>query len=372
MKSRSGQILVRRVVLLAAVVCATGWAAGEVRGMRDRSEVAKMTAKMKAVCVGRFLVDVPAESRVSMSHEMIDGFAISTIEENEASFNQRLAKHEAEIEARGAASDTRGPGGILVIRDLHIPGMVGKTVVYGRTRTHGFEAGQRVESESVAVEVHGHKEGRSFSLSANYVDEADAKAAEALLGRLRLRGENEIPTESGFCIRRAVFAEPLPPHTTEHIAVHFSVPGHPDLAMTLASFPGGGAGSNLIARIARIDDEASADEMLRVTKLRSNRRALGGLEGEEVLERVREYNFATTYGFNWEARGEKDDLFRPHLSLELQSGISERPGAQPVDTSLHQDAVLFLWDSIASSIRRREPATKPPDASPKSPTLAAH
>lgn len=37
------------------------WAVGRARSTRERSEVAKLTGKMKPVCVGRFLVDVPTQ-----------------------------------------------------------------------------------------------------------------------------------------------------------------------------------------------------------------------------------------------------------------------------------------------------------------------
>jgi hypothetical protein len=33
--------------------------------------------------------------------------------------------------------------------------------------------------------------------------------------------------------------------------------------------------------------------------------------------------------------------------------MNDRPGSKPVDTTLHEDALLALWDSIASSIRLR-------------------
>jgi hypothetical protein len=59
------------------------------------------------------------------------------------------------------------------------------------------------------------------------------------------------------------------------------------------------------------------------------------------------------------AIGKTDDPARPFLSLELRTGIKERPGGKPVDTSLHEDALLALWDSIASSIRLRKPGPRP-------------
>jgi hypothetical protein len=93
-----------------------------------------------------------------------------------------------------------------------------------------------------------------------------------------------------------------------------------------------------------------------------------------VLERVHELNFATTYGFVWEMQGVPDDPQQPFVSLELHGGISPRPGGKPVDTSLHEDAVLALWDSISSSIRLRRSDSPPPadpPAEPPDPTLGA-
>lgn len=356
------------IVLLAALVCAGSWAAGQVRSMRDRSEVAKMTEKMRTVCVGRYLVDVPVQAEVSMSHERIDGFAIETIEESDTEFRARIAAREAEINARGAEARANGPGGIVTVRDLRIPGMIGRTVVYGRTRSHGYEQGRRVDTEWVSVESHAHINGLSVSLSADYVDEGDAKVAEALLSQLRLRGEDEIPSVPGFCVWRAVFAEPLPPHKTEHIAMHIGLPGHPDLAMTLASMPGGGSDPSLPARTATTDATMGAEALLRITKLREHKRIINGIDGDELLIRVREFNFTTTYGFNWETPGVDDDLFQPYLSLELQSGISERVGGKPVETSLHEDAMLNLWDSIASSIRVRKSGPPPSGGTPPQPS----
>jgi hypothetical protein len=113
-------------------------------------------------------------------------------------------------------------------------------------------------------------------------------------------------------------------------------------------------------RIATREADASPDEMLRVIKLRTGKRDINKMPGEEVLERVREFNFATTFGFTWETEGAKDNPLQPFLSLELQSGISPQPGAKPADASLHEDAVLALWDAISSSIRLRPSGPRPP------------
>lgn len=353
------------IVLVATLACAGTWAAGQVRSMRDRSEVAKMTEKMKTVCIGRFLIDVPTQSEITVSRERMAGFEIETIEEDDDAFRKRMAARETDIGAKGVGQDR--DGGIVEARDLRVPNMIGRVFVYGRSRGHVMEGDRRVDMESVSVEAHGHISGLSFSLASTESSESRAKIAEELLARLRVRAEDEIPAVPGFCIWRAVFADPVPAHKTEHIAMHIGFPDHPDVALAFVSIPGGNRSRSLLTRYADMDAEASPDEMLRVSKLRSDKRVINGLEGEEVLERVRELNFATTYGFVWETQGIPDDPWQPFLSLELHGGINPQPGGKPVDASLHEDAVLALWDSISSSIRLRKSDPPPPDDLPTEP-----
>lgn len=80
------------------------------------------------------------------------------------------------------------------------------------------------------------------------------------------------------------------------------------------------------------------DVLLRMNKLRERQRSMNGIEG---------------------------DLLHPYLSLELQTAKSATPGGTPVDTILHEDAMLALWDRIASSIRLRNPDTTSPRSNPR-------
>jgi hypothetical protein len=326
-----------------------------------------MTEKMKTVCVGRYLVDVPGEAAISLSGQMISGFTVDTVEESEDAFDERISARESGLVAQGTAVNLGQTGGLIEARDLRIAGMIGRTFVYGKDRTYGFQGGRRVEVDWVSVEVHAHLGGVSFTLSKKVASDSDAKLAEALLTRLRGRGDDNIPSFPGFCIWRGVFQEPLPEHTNEHVVFHLGLPGHPDMGLALSSVAGGRIDDGLLERFALADAEASADEMLRVTKLRSGKRNINGIEGEEVLERVRELNFTTGYGFMWEARGGADDLLRPHLLLSMETGTNPRPGGKPVDSSLHEDAVMALWDSISSSIRLRKSDAPPPADSPAAP-----
>jgi hypothetical protein len=367
-----------RIVLLMVFLCAGAWIASSIRSMRDRAEVAEITMTKKTVCVGRYLVDVPAKAAVSLSGSMLDGFDIARVEESEAAFRERVAAREAEIRASHGDPATNTEGGMVEARDLRIPGIVGRTLVYGRSRSYLMEGDRRIYSESVSVESHAHLDGVSFSLSDDTAKEEAAAEAETLLARIQPLGADEIPAAPGFCIARAVFVDPLPAHSNEHIVMHLELPQHPDLGLNLASFAGARPGASLLARTAQTDASTNPDVRLRMTKLRERKRNINGVDGEELLLRAREYNFTTTYGFDWEAPGKTDNPSLPFLSLALRTGINERPGGKPVHTSLHEDALLALWDGISSSIRLRKPDFShdagPPGtaASPTSRHLAAH
>jgi hypothetical protein len=327
-----------------------------------------MTEKMRTVCVGRYLVDVPSEAEISLSGERISGFAINTVEESEAAFRDRVAARETEIMTRGADRNDTAEGGLVEARDLRIPGLIGRSFVYGRSRGYMMSGDRRIEMQSVSIEVHAHIGDLTFSLSATSKQESAIREAEALLARLQLRGEDEIPTVPGFCVWRGVFAEPLPEHKNEHITLHLGLPGHPDMGLAFDSMPSGRTDRSLLARVADMDAEASPDEMLRVTKLRSGKRSINGIDGEEVLEKVRELNFTTGYSFMWEAQGIEDDHLQPYLMLNMETGTNPLPGGKPVDSSLHEDAVMALWDSISSSIRlRKSEPPAPPNQAPEPP-----
>ena len=337
---------------LALLFCGSLWFTGHARGVRD-STMATMTAQMKTVCVGRHLIDVPVRAKVSLSGEMIAGFTIVTFEETEDSFRSRVATREADIIALGEKADPERPGGLIEARGLQLPGLRARTFIYGKGHTHGFENGRRVDSEWVSIESHAHLGNLSLVLSKQYATVAQAGLAESLLARVRLRGEHEAPSASGFCVRRAVFTEPLPAHENEHVVLHVGLLGHPDMGLSLISIANGSTDEGLLARSAATDADASLGERLRVTTLRAGKRTINGIDGEEVLERVRELNFTTGYGFAWEARGAAHDNLRPYLSLNMETGTNPRPGGEPVDSSLDREAVLALWDRISSSLRRQ-------------------
>lgn len=90
---------------MAGVLIAGSARTWEARARQAKDEVSRMTNKMKTVCVGRFLIDIPEEAQVELRQARIDGFDISAFDEAEESFQKRVADRESEI---GAAPDRLG------------------------------------------------------------------------------------------------------------------------------------------------------------------------------------------------------------------------------------------------------------------------
>lgn len=355
-----------RVLAIAAIVgVAAVWTGSVLAERASKHHVLRMTDKMKTVCVGRFLIDLPANAEVSLGRAFIDGFDIDTQAETEPSFRARVAAREAELKA---TKNELGRKNLEGQQKISVNGFTGKIFMFGRWHTHHFEYGLRIDSENVELEGHVHQDGTSFTFSSKYYDPDLAGNLPRLISQLRLVAPNEIPTAGGFCIDRAMFVDPLDASKLERVSMFAGLPGHPDVAIVFSTMAGLKPQGSLLARNAAAAAHDPFYIRAAFTSLREGVRTINGLNGEELAMRVRELNFTTGYSFDWEMAGKQDDVFAPLLTLELESGIRPRAGAKPVQSSLSELAMVELWDKIASSIRVRpwQPpkATTAPEPAP--------
>lgn len=172
-----------------------------------------------------------------------------------------------------------------------------------------------------------------------------------LIAQLVPNPGNRIPTEPGFCFDLAYFRDPLTADQGEQITMAAKLPSRPDIALILDSKAGIKPDTaGLLKRNEAAHARAPAIVNLAFTNVRAAPRTIGGLTGDELVERVMEPNFAQIYGFNWEVNGTEGNVLVPHLTLTMATGRS-REG--PIPSSLSLPAALSLWDKIASSIRIR-------------------
>jgi hypothetical protein len=355
--------LFRALAVLVIAALAGTWAVGAVK---DMYKVAKMTEKMKTVCVGRLLIDLPEDAQVELSRPWIDGFDIAAFDEGEAEFRARVAAREAAIHA--TPDRLGGNKNMESVKEVRTgSGLVGKIFVHGRVVTEGDAytalGEEHYRYENVAVEGLVHANGISIDLSTEKYDPDLVNNLSKLIAQLVPNPANSVPTEAGFCIDRAYFRDPLTAKQGERVMMFAGLPSHPDIAIKFDSMAGTKPASRgLLERNARSHARAPLAASLRFTKLRASPRTIGGLTGDELVERVVEENFAIIYGFRWEVNGTKDNVFVPHLSLVMATGRSKNG---PIPSSLSQPAAVSLWDKISSSIHLRP--TAPPKVSAAEP-----
>lgn len=368
MKRYFRQKWVKVLAVMLAVLAGT-WAVGAVR---DTYEVAKMTEKMKTVCVGRMQIDLPETAKVELYGARVHGFSIFAFRESTEAFSGRVEAREAEIRAK--PDRLGGKKNLETVRDVKTEsGLVGKIFEHGRyaketTAGYSIETLRHIRYEGVALEAHVHGDGISIDLSNDDYDPDRIENLPKLIAQLVANPGNSIPTEPGFCIDRAYVRDPLKAEQREQIMLSAGLPSHPDIEIRFDTMAGTKPDSKgLLQRSAESHARLPAILNLRFTNLRAGPRTIGGLTGDELVERVVEENFAIIFGFRWEVNGTEDNVFIPDVELKMATG---RGNHGPVPSSLAQPAALALWDKISSSVRARP--TAPPKVSaaePQTPPL---
>ena len=82
MKTSSSTRLATMIAAIAIASLAATWAVGRVvsdyeQASKDREASARLTDKMKTVCVGRFLLDMPNDAQIDLGSATIDGIDLA-------------------------------------------------------------------------------------------------------------------------------------------------------------------------------------------------------------------------------------------------------------------------------------------------------
>lgn len=337
-----------RLVLLLKSVCALGFIGAlyyVTRTIVDVKEVHAMTDNRKSVCVGRVLIDVPNEVKVRLRRAVISGWMVQSMAESHEEFSSNLNAKEQELSAR---TNERGHRSLEVNREIRTEHVTGKIFSYDREWVHGFEGDKRIDSTFTKSLAYIHGEGTSYVFSSDFAGDRSAELLQ-LVRQLRLRQQDEIPTQTGFCIEKGIIGGELRAEQTESVVAFMTFPNHPDFGVALDSAAGRRQTSTLFSRA----DSFDFDFGMRKITLRRQERTVDVFTGQELAEKFLELDGKSRHIFQWESYGDQSTTKRPQLSMELTTGISPRPGGKPVDASLSDLALLKLWDTMVGSIRLR-------------------
>lgn len=364
---RLGPKCAKWLATLSGLTLAASLYVSAVQSREDMKKVDNMTDRMKTVCVGRFLIDVPADAQVNLRLGLVDGFEVARRDEPLPEFLTKLRARETVLSAK---PNMLGQKNIESSTEISHDGFSGKVLVHSRYRGYSIEKERRVYFETISVEGYVHKAGVTYSFVADTYDPAQTKILPALLSQLVDVAESEVPKEPGFCISGALIRDPYDRDRSESVAMSATLPGHPDFGILFWTNNAKVKGGSLLKRHA-----AAMGPLMRARTrtLREGARTINGYAGEEVAIKVTELNFATVFGFVWETPGSDDNVLVPHLSLEMDTGMNPQGGGKPVQSSLSEEAMLALWDKISSSIRLRPTGpAKTAEAEPPQPPLGTY
>lgn len=327
-------------------------AAHRVQSCAEGKEMTQVidALKMRTVCVGRFLIDVPADGEISYRPAFVSGWDISTdSDETDGAFAARLKQKEAELRA---AKNEKGQISLETTTNIVTSEGSGKLFVYGREWLYHLENGKRVDSEVVGLRAYVRTNNVSFNFSGKIFKDKDAPELAQLATQARSRGENEIPPEPGFCFERGLLIEPLTAQQGEGVVMFVTLKNHPDVSIALSSFAGAAESEPLLERDEKSKETFSPEDRARFKRLRVGTRIVNGTVGQELIEKVAEHNGTTGHSFMWESlRSDKTSVFTPSLVFELSTGHGQN--GEPVSSTLPDAAAIALWDRMLASLRLR-------------------
>jgi hypothetical protein len=351
MKRHLRRTSVRVVLIVVSAFGAVLWTVDAVWSMQEPKEVAQMSKQMKTVCVGRFLIDVPANARVTVGRATVDGFDIVNYgKESADEFRERVARREEEI---NAVTNQDGLKNMVSVQDVAHEGVAGKIFVFGRNAGYLFENGVKVVYAHVSIDGFAQVGGRTLRFVADTYQPEDAGNLAILLAKLGPLDADAIPRAPGFCLDGAFLRDPLTSAQGERIGLFAGLPGHDDLGIALTTIAGKTPGPGLLERNAANRSGPYAFLNVMTSTLLEGKRAINGIDGDELAFKARESNFTTGYAFDWETQGVQENVLQPFIALEVQTGMSQRAGGELVQSTLAEASVSELWQRVSSSLRLR-------------------
>lgn len=319
--------------------------------LSGNDKIALMFAKTKSVCVGRFLIDVPATAEVVYGPAHIGG-EITRIPNKGEEIASRVTARLAEIEEQKylAERDRFGPDSLY---GKTIAGqMPGQILVFGRADGVSYRVDSyiRVGNDLYIQEAYPFLEKASYSAA---IDNLNSVAT-----RLQERRDAIVPSAPGLCIDGA-FVVDVGRQEFEWVTagvrfkefddVHFSV--------SMAKKDEFIEADALEPRLQQAQQDASRTGhggwYSRIRILREGERQIGKWKGVEALARKPALDDAEeSHEFAFVSHGEPKNPLLPVLDVKLDSGVlGNKAGARK--PSITDEEAVAIWDRITNSIRVR-------------------
>lgn len=326
-----------------AVGVAASTMAADVSGfptMTNQKASAVSSSMTSTYCLGRFLLDVPAGSKLSGGNYKYDFISIEPVkriafEDFEKDFNVRAAQLKAaqhKLTKQSMLLESSQPD-------------KGSRII----------ASWKADFSKALITIAGYRwiDGNLFKLEDEVGGDKQTLGTSSMrdtLARLRPRADTEIPAAPGYCFEGGFIAKA--DWENEEASVDIDIAGHPDAFVSVWVYPLASHKKDkpLLERMGGLS-QALGNLATAVNVLRKGDRQIGPYKGQEHLASAPNSGGMRGHAFVWETQGE-GTLDMPAIKIELTTGHQDSKG-NPQKTTLTDQQAMKLWDEILNSFRLR-------------------
>ncbi|NRR32589.1 hypothetical protein HSX11_20685 [Oxalobacteraceae bacterium] len=318
--------------------------------------------KTKTVCFGHFLMEVPVSATVIFGPTNVD-WPIEYFPGEAEKIAQHVAGQLDEIEKDRIFLSKEDITKFTRYGKVIDGALPGQKLIFG---TKDQATNSIYSFIPLGKDLFIQRALRALSI------DAEIKTMNTVASSLRLRTENEIPTENGACIEGG-FVSWQPEF--ERIAIGIRLKEFPDVHLSISATRKDVLieSDALEPRVKRAEEEAKKEGLgwlyARIKTFRRGTRQLGDWNGFEILARKPMYKDDTdAHEFLFLSQGTPNDPLKPVLDIRLNTGVANNKTAS-VRPSISDEEAVALWDKLTTSIRIRPTGgTKNSSAeSPKTP-----
>jgi len=370
-QSLSKRSLLVGAFIIAAVVWIAHWQYRNYQlshPNRIHSEV-PVTTHMKTICIGRLLLDVPAESKITPGQFTIDGNSIRV----ESDVTQY--QFERRMQARWQEIQTLTPDG-TDHRYTSKPAERIEPVEHGVVFMWGDRNISFDDKKPQYVhDTQGYlwRDGTVYSFDKDLSTE---KQVIAMMSRIHSRPDDALPTSPGLC-NIATFIPDDGAWHDEKIRLNVDLPNLNTSISVLVEGVDGEPPKRLLERKKQRALNVAQDlaawaeqnpgEQIGETTFRRAQRQVGRWLGDELVggeaDNQGGEGFSTQISAIWEFPGESRSLSSPNIQLKMNSNYAATSATRPLGSfpknvisgqgRLTETEFFTLWDKMTDSLRLR-------------------